>query len=203
MALRHTFLPAVLLLAPVESQAATTVYSAILSGAAEAAPNGSPGTGSAIVTMDSDAYTMRVQVDFAGLIAPVTAAHIHCCTAVAGAATAGVASQTPSFVGFPAGLSGSYDQVFDMTSPLSWNNAFVSGNGGAPTAAFFALLQGLDDGKAYLNIHTSAFPGGEIRGFLLTSTAGVPEPAAWAMMLGGFGLVGFALRRRHAHPVFA
>lgn len=30
----------------------------------------------------------------------------------------------------------------------------------------------------------------------LTPTPGVPEPAAWAMMLGGFGLVGTAMRRR-------
>lgn len=28
--------------------------------------------------------------------------------------------------------------------------------------------------------------------------AGVPEPASWAMMLGGFGLIGFATRRRRA-----
>ena len=28
----------------------------------------------------------------------------------------------------------------------------------------------------------------------------VPEPAAWAMMLGGFGLVGFAVRRRGRRP---
>lgn len=33
----------------------------------------------------------------------------------------------------------------------------------------------------------------ELQGFVNT---GVPEPAAWAMMLGGFGLVGGALRRR-------
>jgi hypothetical protein len=26
----------------------------------------------------------------------------------------------------------------------------------------------------------------------------VPEPATWAMMIGGFGLVGGALRRRRA-----
>jgi hypothetical protein len=28
---------------------------------------------------------------------------------------------------------------------------------------------------------------------------GVPEPATWAMMLLGFGAIGFALRRRHAN----
>jgi len=31
----------------------------------------------------------------------------------------------------------------------------------------------------------------------LTPSPGVPEPAAWAMMLGGFGLVGAAMRRRN------
>ena len=34
-------------------------------------------------------------------------------------------------------------------------------------------------------------------GFVFTNvTSNVPEPAAWAMMLGGFGLVGSAMRRR-------
>ena len=32
---------------------------------------------------------------------------------------------------------------------------------------------------------------------------GVPEPAAWAMMLAGFGLVGGAMRRRQANVSFA
>jgi len=30
----------------------------------------------------------------------------------------------------------------------------------------------------------------------LSFAAAVPEPTAWAMMIGGFGLVGFSLRRR-------
>jgi hypothetical protein len=33
--------------------------------------------------------------------------------------------------------------------------------------------------------------------------AAVPEPATWAMMIGGFGLVGGALRRRRTGTVFA
>ena len=36
-----------------------------------------------------------------------------------------------------------------------------------------------------------------------TATTAVPEPASWALMLGGFGLVGGALRRRRATFVIA
>jgi len=35
------------------------------------------------------------------------------------------------------------------------------------------------------------------------ATAAVPEPASWAMMIGGFALVGFAMRRRSPRRIFA
>jgi hypothetical protein len=40
--------------------------------------------------------------------------------------------------------------------------------------------------------NTAAYQVGTVR----VPTAGVPEPATWAMMLGGFGLLGAASRRR-------
>ena len=85
-----------LLLAISPAQAATLTYSATLSGAAEEAPNESPGTGEALVTIDLDTHSMRVQVEFADLGAVTTAAHIHCCTPDFGPRIAGVASQTPA-----------------------------------------------------------------------------------------------------------
>ena len=36
-----------------------------------------------------------------------------------------------------------------------------------------------------------------------TAVSGAPEPAAWVLMIGGLGLVGVALRRRHATASFA
>ncbi len=84
----------------VPAAATIVVYSTGLSGAAESPPNASPGTGSATVTVDDVLNTMRVQVTFADLLGTTTAAHIHCCTAVAGAGTAGVATVTPTFTGF-------------------------------------------------------------------------------------------------------
>lgn len=38
---------------------------------------------------------------------------------------------------------------------------------------------------------------------VLAAPGGVPEPAAWAMMLAGFGLVGSAVRRRNVRVTFA
>ncbi len=40
-----------------------------------------------------------------------------------------------------------------------------------------------------------------INGERIVNQGAVPEPATWAMMLAGFGLVGFSLRRRQANPV--
>ena len=172
------------------AQAHTEVYTTVLSGAAEAPPNASPGTGTAIVTLDLDLVTMRVQANFSGLTGNVTAAHIHGATAVAGTGTAGVMTPTPTFPGFPSGVtSGSYDQTFDMTLASSYNAAFITAQGGTVSGALNALVASLEDGKAYLNIHTSTFGGGEIRGFL------VPEPATLSL-LGTGAMLG--LRRRRA-----
>jgi hypothetical protein len=75
-------------------------------------------------------------------------------------------------------------------------------NGGTVAGAFHALLKGLEDGDAYLNIHTTAFPAGEIRGFL--QVAAVPEPSTWAMIISGFAGVGFmAYRRRKSAAITA
>ena len=56
--------------------------------------------------------------------------------------------------------------VADQFNALKNNNPYA----GFPTAGYW----------------TASFP----------ATAGVPEPATWAMMLMGFGAVGFAIRRR-------
>ena len=196
MHVRTLFAGAALALAAALPAAAhETIYVADLSGAAEAPPNASPGTGTVRVTIDFDLVTMRVEASFSGLIGTTSAAHIHCCTASPGVGTAGVATPVPSFPGFPSGVtSGSYDQTFDMTDAGSYNPAFVTASGGTVGDAFAALVAGMDGGQAYLNLHTSIFPGGEIRGFL----APVPEPETYALMLLGLALVGAAARRSRA-----
>ncbi|MSQ10627.1 MAG: CHRD domain-containing protein [Dehalococcoidia bacterium] len=106
------------------AQAAPIEYAAALSGAAESPPVASTGTGNALVELDTAAHTLRVRVTFSGLVGTTTNAHIHAPTAVADTGIAGVATQTPTFLGFPSGVtSGTYDAMFDTTLAGSWNAA--------------------------------------------------------------------------------
>lgn len=176
----------------------SNVYEAKLFGSNEIPAVTTPGFGTATITLDEDAMSMRVQASFEGLQGAVGSAHIHCCTAQPASGTAGVATPLPSFPGFPAGVTaGSYDQTFDLSQAGNWNNAFINTHGGNVELAFQAFSQGLAQEKAYFNLHTSAFPGGEIRGTLVSV---VPEPSA--LMLMSVGLVAFAgasrLRRGRA-----
>ena len=170
------------------------IYTGIFQGSQESPANASPGSGSAMVTVDFDLVTMRVQASFTGLGGTTSAAHIHCCLpGPGGSLNVGVASQTPSFGGFPLGVTaGTYDNTFNMALLASYNAAFVTNNGNTVSSAFNALVAGLDSGNAYFNIHTSSFPGGEIRAAL----APVPEPESYAMLGAGLGLLAFLARRR-------
>ncbi len=149
------------------ANAAPLTYTATLSGAAESPPNASPGTGNAQVDLDVVAHTLRVQVVFSGLLGNTTASHVHAPTAVAGIGTAGVATQLPTFTGFPLGVtSGTYDHTFDTLDPATWSAAFVTNSGGTALGAEAVFAQALSDGRAYLNVHSQFATGGEIRGFL-------------------------------------
>jgi hypothetical protein len=155
--------------------AAPITYGAVLTGPAESPPVPSPGIGFARVDLDTVAHTIRVRVDFKDLVSPTTVAHIHACTTNPLAGTVGVATQQPTFPGFPAGVtSGSYDQTFSTSLTSTFSAGFLAGSGGTAAGAEARLAQCLADGKAYLNVHTSMFPSGEIRGFLIVGAAPTP-----------------------------
>jgi hypothetical protein len=189
------FTTAILLFALVMKVSAqgTFSYVAVLNGPSESPVNASSGTGFATIDFNSILNTLHVNVNFSGLTGTTTASHIHAATAVAGTSTAGVATTTPTFAGFPLGVTnGTYDITLDLTQASSYNPAYVTANGGTTASAEAALASAMAAGKAYLNIHTSTFGGGEIRGFLTP----VPEPSSLA--LAGLGSLAFAyvLRRR-------
>ena len=176
------------LIAP-PTYAVPITYQGLLNGANENPANGSAGLGFALVTIDVDAHTLQIEVSFSDLTGPVIAAHIHCCTNPPG--NIGVATQTPSFVGFPAAPSGTYFHIFDTTLASTFSAGFINNNGGV-AGAEAALAAGLANGQAYFNIHTPNFPGGEIRAFL----SPVPEPGSIVLLGAGLlGLAGARLRR--------
>jgi hypothetical protein len=178
----HLFLAAALVFAAaLPASAAVLHYRGNLSGAAEAPPNASTGLGNAEITIDNVANTMRVVASFSSLLGNTQACHIHAPTAVALTGTAGVATMTPAFTGFPLGVtSGAMDHTFDLTLTATYNAPFVTANGGTAAGAEAALLAAIAAGKAYFNVHSTVVPGGEIRAFLQPFDPTPTVKSSWA-----------------------
>ena len=124
------------------AHATTYSYSATLLGLNEVPPNASPGSGTAAVVYDDVAATITVNVSWSGLMAPATAGHIH-----GPADTAHNAGVLFPFSGVPAATAGAIPQ-----QSFAINSTQVGY---------------LNTAMLYVNIHSSTFPGGEIRGQIL------------------------------------
>ncbi len=120
------------------AQAAVTSYKASLGGAAEVPPVTTAGKGTAQVNVDSATKQVSWRVDYSGVSGPPAAAHIHC--GAAAGANAGVAVSLGT----------------NLASPIEGSAAMTD-----------AQLADLAAGKCYVNIHTAANKGGELRGQLV------------------------------------
>jgi CHRD domain len=138
--MRKTTLAAIGLLATAlawsYSQAASEAFKATLTTGAEVPPVTGSGTGTATVALDTATKMITYNVTYSGLTGPAAAAHIHCGAAVG--ANAGVA------VPFPK-----------PDSPITGSATLTD-----------AQMADLEAGKCYVNVHTAANKGGEIRGQL-------------------------------------
>jgi hypothetical protein len=123
-------------------------FSATLSGAAEVPAVTTTASGSATVNIitDSEVTEINYEVTYAGLSGPLTAAHIHL-----GAAGSNGGILLPLVIG-PSPFSGTLKEA-DLTP---------TGN----VTAFAGAIDAIRSGGTYINLHTAANPGGEIRGQL-------------------------------------
>ena len=201
ISIRSCLLPmaAALILPVPASYADTIVLTTNLTEANEVPPTGSPGTGQATVTLNTTLNTMEVNVTFSGLVpttstgaqSGTTASHIHCCldAPFQTGVNVAVATTSPTFPNFPIGpgvLSGTYDMTFNLGADSTYNlvgvppgnvgNSFLGSSAATAEPVFVPALLA---GETYLNIHSTAFPGGEIRGFLA-----VPGPIVGAGLPG-------------------
>ena len=184
-------LAAAMLVAAPLADAALIHFNVNLIGSNEVPPSGSLATGVASLDLDTTAQTLTGHIVFSGLTSNTTAAHIHCCLAspFLTGVNVGVATVVPAFPGFPLGVtSGTDDFVLDLSSASAYNPAFVTAQGGLANAKT-AFIAGLIAGETYLNIHTTTFPGGEIRGFVTPSVSNAVDPY-WMRPLPNFWVTG-------------
>jgi hypothetical protein len=125
-------------------------FTATLSAANEVAnpPVSSTGTATAVITYVGGQLLFRLDVTGTS---NVTRAHIH----------------GPAAVGVNAGIRLSLYEPPAGTTPLNFTGTATLANGiaGVPTGITLdSLLVLLRNGNAYVNIHTSAYPSGELRG---------------------------------------
>jgi hypothetical protein len=182
------------------SPAFAQTYRATASGPAESPPNGSPGNSVATLDLrfDPGTSTLTVDMPFSDLVGSSTAAHIHCCTTDAFTGTSGIAIP---FADFPTGVkTGSFSATLPLYEEATYDPAFLAANGGSVKGAASAFVDGLNANEAYVNIHTSAYPDGEIRGFIVA--APIPEPSEWALLAGGLGALMWVSRRRRPETIW-
>jgi hypothetical protein len=128
---------AVLLALASPTYAETLQYKADLKGSSEVPPNQTTGTGTVAATFDTATKALSWNGSYSGLTGPATAAHFH----------------GPAEVGKNAGVA---VPITPNTSPLQGSATLTD----AQAADFLA-------GRWYVNIHTAANPGGEVRGQLV------------------------------------
>jgi hypothetical protein len=145
MQIRSVGAATALLVLPASAAHATILnYGAVLRGRYEVPPNTTSGVGHVRAVLDTDTGVLQYAVTYSGLTGPGIAAHFH----------------------GPAREGSDAPVVIAATNPASpvRGQAHVTG----------AEIGDLNSGNWYFNVHTRAFPKGEIRGWLMRENTDSP-----------------------------
>ena len=146
MHLRDSFIALLCTVALASTAAAQTTYIGVLSGGTEVPPVATPATGNASVVLNAAQTQLSISVQFQNLIGTYSASHIH------GPAAAGTNAGVKW--GFSGAVSG---WIFSNANHDGTITNFIA-TGITPTD-----VANLNTGQFYVNIHSTSFPGGELR----------------------------------------
>ncbi len=151
-------LPLALLLlvgTPALAQEGVLVFRADLSGAEEVPPHATDTTGAArfIVNQDRSSIEFSLDIRNGTDILGVAGAHLHC-------APAGMNGSVIMFL--VGSAAGGFDGRLEVRGTLNQGNVINASCG----ATLPEIVQSMRDGNVYVNVHSVAHPGGEVRGQL-------------------------------------
>lgn len=216
MILKAAVLMTAMLCVPLAANASLLTFHAALDAAqvVDGGPSNSTATGLAIVTLDTQLFTLTTDYSWTGLSGPGDRAHLH-------NALPGETREPPN--------GGFFHEVLDFDSVDAVYLTSCSYGGGVlidqcvtqsgkthnvlqlsaddgygqfrpdpnPDTwvnwTFEDLVHAFENGEMYIDMHTEAYVADEIRGQF---AAAVPEPETYALMLAGLAVVGFAAKRR-------
>lgn len=138
-------------------------FNALLDAAQAVPTNASTGSGWATLTIDTVAKSLKYYIAYAGLTGPVTGAHFH------GNALPGTIASVK--VAIPV-----------SASPMAGTVSYAPADEGA-----------LRSGRWYVNLHTGANPGGEIRGQVIPTVVPLAEDEAISIQVPAPASSGYAL----------
>jgi hypothetical protein len=132
----------------------------------------SNGTAKLTLNVNNQAQTATFTLTFSGLSTPITQSHIH----FGRVHTPGnvIVFFCSNLAGAPAGTQACPQNATSgtVTGTITAANIIAVPTQGVPADSFDALTDALNSNTAYANVHTTQFPGGEVRGQILVGELG-------------------------------